>query len=137
LTLAPLHGVFGLCLPAIVVEINDVLIVVSFCLHVCSFLGLCYECELDGTIQPLIETFLVRWRLPKVHFMFYKYFFKVMGKYTWKQHMAENKGWNDCPGSLHVRNSLKQLHGMVVELQAQEPSKHCKNGIQLEGKGQQ
>jgi hypothetical protein len=26
---------------------------------------------------------------------------------------------------------------MVVELQAQEPSKHCKNGIQLEGKGQQ
>jgi hypothetical protein len=76
-----------------VVEINDVLIVVSFCLHVCSFLGLCYECELDGAILPSIETFLVRWKLPKVHSMSYKYFFKpVVGKYTWKQCMVENKG---------------------------------------------
>jgi hypothetical protein len=34
----------------------------------------------------------VRWRLPKVHFMVYEYFFKVVvGEYTWKQHVAENK----------------------------------------------
>jgi hypothetical protein len=117
LTLAPLHGIFGLCLLARVVQINDVLIVVSFCLHVCSFLGLCYEYKLDGTILPLIETFLVRWRLPKVTSCstntFSRWWASKLGSNAWQKIKGlEWLSWKPSLTTL-LNNYMAWLWGLV------------------------
>jgi hypothetical protein len=48
--------------------------------------GICEECDAASTLLPSIESFLQRWRLPKVHYLFYKYFYKAVIK---------DSVWND------------------------------------------
>jgi hypothetical protein len=46
---------------------------------------MCSECEIDGSILPLIESFQMRLKFPKVNLIFYEYFFKaVVGDGIWK-----------------------------------------------------
>jgi hypothetical protein len=57
-----------------------------------TFAEMCSECEIDGSILPLIESFQMRLKLPKVNFIFYENFFKaVVGGGIWKQHFTEKK----------------------------------------------
>jgi hypothetical protein len=39
---------------------------------------LCNECAFDGTVLPSLQIFAKWWRLPKVHFLFYHYFYKAV-----------------------------------------------------------
>jgi hypothetical protein len=56
------------------------------------FPEMCSECEIDGSILPLLESFQMRLKLPKVNFIFYEYFFKaVVEDGIWKPRFAENK----------------------------------------------
>jgi hypothetical protein len=56
------------------------------------FAEMCSECEIDGSIRPLTESFQMRLKLPKVNFIFYEYFVKaVVGDGIWKQLFAEKK----------------------------------------------
>jgi hypothetical protein len=53
---------------------------------------MCNECEADGTILPSIESFHMGVNLPKVHYLFYEYFFRpVIGEVNWKHCFAERK----------------------------------------------
>jgi hypothetical protein len=53
---------------------------------------MCNECEADSTILPSIESFQMGVNLPKVHYLFYKYFFRpVIGEANWKHRFAERK----------------------------------------------
>jgi len=71
---------------------KDDLNIVPFLSNAHSFQEMCSECELDGAILPSIESFQLRWKLPKVHYLFYEYFFKaVVGECIWKRLLAENK----------------------------------------------
>ena len=48
------------------------------------------DCEDDGTMLPSLESFTEKWRLPKVHYLFFKYIFKrVVGNANWKSKNAE------------------------------------------------
>jgi PhoPQ-activated pathogenicity-related protein len=50
-----------------------------------TYAEMCSECEIDGSILPLIESFQMRLKLPKVNFIFYEYFFKsVVRDSIWK-----------------------------------------------------
>jgi hypothetical protein len=50
-----------------------------------TFAEMCSECEIDRLILPLIESFQMRLKLPKVNFTFYEYFFNaVVGDGIWK-----------------------------------------------------
>jgi hypothetical protein len=40
------------------------------------FAEMCSECEIDGSILPLIESFQMRLKLPKMNLIFYENFFK-------------------------------------------------------------
>jgi hypothetical protein len=48
--------------------------------------GMCEECDAASMLLPSIESFLQRWRLPKVHYLFYEYFYKAVIK---------DSVWND------------------------------------------
>jgi hypothetical protein len=48
--------------------------------------GMCEECDAASTLLPSIESFLQQWRLPKVHYLFYEYFYKAVIK---------DSVWND------------------------------------------
>jgi hypothetical protein len=79
---------------AMMVKTNDVLNIVSFLSHACSFSEMCSKCKLNGIVLPLIKSFQLRWKLLKVVYycLFYDCLFKaVMGEYNWKHCLAENK----------------------------------------------
>jgi hypothetical protein len=79
-----------------------------------TYAEMCSECEIDGSILPLIESFQMRLKLPKVNFIFYEYFFKpVVGDGNWKQHIAENKRLGTMYPKPLLMQSLKTttLHG--------------------------
>jgi hypothetical protein len=50
-----------------------------------TYAEMCSECEIDGSILTLIDSFQKRLKLPKVNFIFYEYFFKaVFGDGLWQ-----------------------------------------------------
>jgi hypothetical protein len=50
-----------------------------------TYAEMCSECKIDRLILPLIKSFQMRLKLPKVNFIFYEYFFKaVVGDGNWK-----------------------------------------------------
>jgi len=54
--------------------------------------GMCNECENDGAILPSLESFQMRLKMPKVNYIFFKYFFKaVVGVGAWKCQFAEGR----------------------------------------------
>ncbi len=50
------------------------------------------ECKYKEGILPSLESFANHWRLPKVQYLFYHYFYKaVISDARWKSRMTENK----------------------------------------------
>jgi hypothetical protein len=57
-----------------------------------TYAEMCSECKIDRSILPLIESFQMRLKLPKVNFIFYEDFFKaVVGDGILIQCFSENK----------------------------------------------
>jgi hypothetical protein len=58
---------------AMMVKTNDVQKLVSFLSHACSFSEMCSKWKLNGMVLPLIKSFQLRWKLPKVvYYLFYE-----------------------------------------------------------------
>lgn len=53
---------------------------------------MCDACALRGEVLPSLESFQMRWHLPKVHFLFYEYLFRpAVGDTTWRRRIIENR----------------------------------------------
>jgi hypothetical protein len=82
-----------------------------------TYAEMCSECEIDRSILPLIESFQMRLKFPKVNSIFYEYFFKaVVGDGIWKQCFAENKrlGTNVSEAFAHAIIKTTTSHGCMI-----------------------
>ena len=85
---------------------------------------LCEECDCDGTVLPALESFAKRWRLPKVNYLFYHYFYKAaVGDATWKCRLAENKRLGPVVLEAYAHSTLRnQYFAWLYEYKANHPN---------------
>jgi hypothetical protein len=84
---------------------------------------MCNECEADGTILPSIESFQMGVNLPKVHYLFYKYFFRpVIGEVNWKCCFAERKRFGTNVAEAYAHALLENnYHAWVYDYITKTP----------------
>jgi len=85
---------------------------------------MCSECNEDGMLLPSIESFAKRWKLPKMYYLFYEYFFKpVIGDATWKRRMAENKRLGSIIAEAYTHGVIRNhFFAWLYEYKAKNPS---------------
>ncbi len=100
-----------------------------------NYVEMCSECQIDGSILQLIESFQTRLKLPKVNFIFYEYIFKaVVGDSNWKKHfwLKQNKrlGANVSEAFAHaiIENNY---FAWLYDYKNKNPGCTLKNEIQL------
>jgi hypothetical protein len=78
---------------------------------------------MEAIVLLALESFAEWWKLPKVNYLFYHYFYKAaIGDATWKCRLAENKRLG--PGILEVHTHVmlcNQYFAWLYEYKANHP----------------
>ncbi len=89
---------------------------------------LCEECNCDRMVLPALESFAKCWRLPKLNYLFYHYFYRAaVGDATWKYRLAENKRLGPVILEAYTHTRLcNQYFAWLYEYKADHPESELK-----------
>jgi hypothetical protein len=79
-------------------------------------------------VLPALESFAKCWRLPKLNYLFYHYFYRAaVGDATWKYRLAENKRLGPVILEAYTHTRLcNQYFAWLYEYKADHPESELK-----------
>jgi len=108
-----------------------------FALSLAAILELCDECDCEGTVLPSLESFAERWRLPKVNYLFYHYFYRaVVGDTNWKGRLSESKRLGPVAIEAYAHATLRnQYFAWLFEYKVDNPGTGLKTEYDMMPEG--
>jgi len=84
---------------------------------------MCDTCAMRNEVLPSLESFSMRWKLPKIHFLFYENFYRpAIGDTVWKRRITENRRFGTMIAEAYASASLRnQYFAWLYEYKADNP----------------